>query len=82
MRENQRERDRAAECRERQEPVFWHDGEVTTAGLQGSLQFVEGGWQGVQHPAEFGGQGLPKLVGAPCIEMLNARTCASRWRRC
>jgi alkylation response protein AidB-like acyl-CoA dehydrogenase len=26
----------------------------------------------VQHPAEFGGQGLPKLVATPCIEMLHA----------
>jgi butyryl-CoA dehydrogenase len=26
----------------------------------------------VQHPAEFGGQGLPKLVATPCMEMLNA----------
>jgi len=26
----------------------------------------------VQHPVEFGGQGLPKLVGTACIEMLNS----------
>jgi 3-(methylthio)propanoyl-CoA dehydrogenase len=26
----------------------------------------------VQHAVEFGGQGLPKLIGTPCIEMLNA----------
>ncbi|WP_322105182.1 acyl-CoA dehydrogenase [Paraburkholderia sp. J41] len=35
-------------------------------------QYVEGGWQGVQHPQEYEGQGLPKLVGTPCVEMLNA----------
>ena len=35
-------------------------------------QFGEGGWQGLQHPAEFGGQGLPKTIGAACIEMINS----------
>ena len=34
--------------------------------------FVDGGWQGVQHPAQYGGQGLPKIVAAPCMEMLQA----------
>ncbi|HAV74628.1 MAG TPA: acyl-CoA dehydrogenase, partial [Limnobacter sp.] len=33
--------------------------------------FGEQGWQGLQHPAEFGGQGLPKLVATPCMEMVN-----------
>src|SRR5262249_53373032 len=28
--------------------------------------------QGVQHPSEFGGQGLPKTIGAACIEILNS----------
>ena len=32
-------------------------------------QFVEGGWNALQFPAEFGGQGLPKLVAAPVMEM-------------
>jgi alkylation response protein AidB-like acyl-CoA dehydrogenase len=56
------------------EPSFWHDGQVTTAnGFKEAFKgFAEAGWQGVQHPAEFGGQGLPKLVATPCIEMLNA----------
>jgi len=35
-------------------------------------QYIEGGWQGLQHPAEFGGQGLPKTIGAACGEILNA----------
>ena len=26
----------------------------------------------MQHPTEFGGQGLPKLVATPCLEMLNS----------
>lgn len=56
------------------EPSFWHDGQVTTAnGFKEAFKgFAEAGWQGVQHPSEFGGQGLPKLVATPCIEMLNA----------
>ncbi|MEW6370445.1 MAG: acyl-CoA dehydrogenase [Pseudomonadota bacterium] len=56
------------------EPSFWHDGQVTTsAGFKVAFQaFGESGWQGVQHPSEFGGQGLPKLVATPCTEMLNA----------
>ena len=46
---------------------------TTTPGFkQAFRQFGEGGWQGLQHPAEFGGQGLPKTIGAACIEMLNS----------
>ena len=56
------------------DPSFWHDGQVTTAkGFKEAFKsFAEAGWQGVQHPQDFGGQGLPKLVATPCIEMLNA----------
>jgi 3-(methylthio)propanoyl-CoA dehydrogenase len=56
------------------EPSFWHDGNVTTSkGFKEAFKgFVEAGWQGVQHPQQFGGQGLPKLVATPCIEMLHA----------
>ncbi|MBI2318582.1 MAG: acyl-CoA dehydrogenase C-terminal domain-containing protein [Betaproteobacteria bacterium] len=32
-------------------------------------QFVEGGWNALQFPPEFGGQGLPKIVGTPVMEM-------------
>jgi alkylation response protein AidB-like acyl-CoA dehydrogenase len=55
-------------------PSAWKDGVVTTtAGFkQAYQQYAEGGWQGLQHPADFGGQGLPKTIGAACIEMLNA----------
>src|SRR5690606_12685891 len=31
---------------------------------------------GLQHPAEFGGQGLPKLLGTPCMENINAANLA------
>lgn len=57
-----------------QAPSYWSDGQVvTTKGFKEAFKlFGEAGWQGVQHPMEFGGQGLPKLVATPCIEMLNA----------
>ena len=48
--------------------------EVTTSkGFKEAYrQYAEGGWQGLQHPADFGGQGLPKTIGAACGEMLNS----------
>ncbi|VVE70365.1 3-methylmercaptopropionyl-CoA dehydrogenase [Pandoraea captiosa] len=57
-----------------QQPSTWKDGAVTTTpGFKEAFrQFSEAGWQGVLHPQEFGGQGLPKLVATPCTEMLNA----------
>ncbi|WP_296947028.1 acyl-CoA dehydrogenase [uncultured Massilia sp.] len=60
------------------EPSFWHDGEVTTSkGFKEAFRaFADAGWQGVQHPAEYGGQGLPKLVATPCIEMLHGANLA------
>src|SRR3954466_15894292 len=55
-------------------PSTWKDGVVTTTpGFKEAFrQFGEGGWQGMQHPADFGGQGLPKTIGAACIEMINS----------
>ena len=55
-------------------PSSWKDGVVTTTPgfKQAFRQFGEGGWQGLQHPVEFGGQGLPKTIGAACIEMINS----------
>ncbi|MDT4786161.1 cyclohexanecarboxyl-CoA dehydrogenase [compost metagenome] len=56
------------------EPSSWKDGLVTTTpGFKDAFrQFGEGGWQGVLHPQEFGGQGLPKLIAAACIETLHS----------
>ena len=56
------------------DPSSWKDGVVkTTPGFKAAFrQFSEGGWQGLQHPSEFGGQGLPKTIGAACSEMLNS----------
>ena len=46
---------------------------TTTPGFKEAFkQYVEGGWQGLQHPAEFGGQNLPKTIGTACGEMLNS----------
>ena len=55
-------------------PSSWKDGVVTTTPgfKQAFRQFAEGGWQGLQHPSEFGGQNLPKTIGAACIEMINS----------
>jgi alkylation response protein AidB-like acyl-CoA dehydrogenase len=55
-------------------PSSWKDGVVTTTpGFKDAFkQFGAGGWQGLQHPVEFGGQGLPKIIGAACIEMINS----------
>ncbi|MFN3438809.1 MAG: acyl-CoA dehydrogenase [Acidovorax sp.] len=55
-------------------PSSWKDGVVTTTpGFKEAFrQYGEGGWQGLQHPADFGGQGLPKTIGAACIEMCNS----------
>ena len=55
-------------------PGVWRDGAVSTAAgfRQAFRQFVDGGWQGLQHPVEFGGQGLPKTIAAACAEMLNS----------
>ena len=55
-------------------PSSFQAGVVTTAaGFKDAFrQYAEGGWQGLQHPADFGGQGLPKTIGAACIEMTNS----------
>ena len=46
---------------------------TTSKGFKDAYkQYTEGGWQGLQHPSDFGGQGLPKTIGAACVEMLNS----------
>ncbi len=56
------------------QPSTWRDGVVsTTPGFAAAFkQFAGGGWQGLHHPTEYGGQGLPKLIHAACIEMVNS----------
>ena len=48
-----------------QQGCQWQDGEVTTPdGFKEAYKlWVEGGWQGLSHPAEYGGQGLPMSLG-------------------
>ena len=55
-------------------PSSWKAGIVTTTpGFKEAFrQYADGGWQGLQHPTDFGGQGLPKTIGAPCGEILNS----------
>ena len=55
-------------------PSSFKDGKVTTTpGFKEAFaQYAAGGWQGLQHPLDFGGQGLPKTIGAACGEMLNS----------
>ncbi|MGC9560567.1 MAG: acyl-CoA dehydrogenase C-terminal domain-containing protein [Brachymonas sp.] len=51
------------------------EGDVVTAapGFKDAYQqYVAGGWQGLQHPSEFGGQDLPKTIGSACYEMYQA----------
>ena len=57
-----------------QNPSSLKDGVVTTTpGFKEAFeQFAAAGWQGVVHPAEFGGQSLPKLIATACFEMVHS----------
>jgi len=48
------------------------DGNVTTPkGFKKAYdQYVEGGWQGLSHPAKYGGQGLPLSLGVMKAEFM------------
>src|SRR3972149_4373302 len=56
------------------EGAKWDNGRVTTPKgfVAAYKQFVEGGWNALQFPPEFGRQGLPKLVATPVMEMWKA----------
>lgn len=56
------------------QPSYLDNGRVITAdGFKNAfVQYVQGGWQGLSHPEAVGGQNLPKLIAAACIEMINA----------
>ena len=57
------------------DPSSWSAGEVTyDAGRSSrrSASSARAAGKGLQHPAEFGGQGLPKTIGGACIEMINS----------
>ncbi|ALM81875.1 acyl-CoA dehydrogenase [Bordetella sp. N] len=60
------------------QPPVWHNGTVTTspAHVQAFRAYADGGWQGLQHEAQWGGQGLPKVVAACANENINAASLA------
>ena len=55
------------------EGVRWHDTQVSTAAgwKEAYGAFVEGGWNALACPREFGGQGLPRVLSALVEEMWN-----------
>ncbi len=57
-----------------QEGSNWKDGKVTTPkGFKEAYhQYTEGGWAALPFEAEWGGQGLPKLVATAVEEMLTS----------
>jgi alkylation response protein AidB-like acyl-CoA dehydrogenase len=59
-------------------PSTWEGGAVKSPpGFREAFAaFTAGGWQGLMHPPEFGGQGLPKVVASACLEMLNSSNLA------
>ena len=57
-----------------EEGCHFKDNKVTTPkGFKEAYeQYVAGGWQGLSHPTEFGGQGLPASMGLIKSEMMGA----------
>ena len=57
-----------------EEGCSWTDGVVKTpAGFPEAYQtYAEGGWVGVGGAPEFGGMGMPKVIGAQVEEMVNS----------
>jgi acyl-CoA dehydrogenase len=54
-----------------EEGSHWDKGKVTTPkGFREAYkEFVAGGWNALHAPTEYGGQGLPKIVSTPLVEM-------------
>ncbi|MDR3419589.1 MAG: acyl-CoA dehydrogenase C-terminal domain-containing protein [Nevskia sp.] len=57
-----------------EEGCHFNNGEVKTPkGFKEAYdQYVAGGWQGLSHPTEYGGQGLPMSMGLIKSEMMGA----------
>ncbi|RZG45782.1 MULTISPECIES: acyl-CoA dehydrogenase C-terminal domain-containing protein [Acinetobacter] len=57
-----------------EEGCHFKDGEVTTPkGFKEAYnQFIQGGWQGLSYPEEFGGQGLPMSLNLVKSEMMGS----------
>ena len=60
------------------QPARWNDGEVKTPpGFKEAYhQYCSAGWNNIQSPAAFGGQGLPHLIATPVEEMWGASNLA------
>jgi len=58
----------------RRNPAAWNAGAVTTTEGFGQAyrELASGGWQGLPHPVQHGGQGLPKVVATAAIEFTNS----------
>ena len=57
-------------------PAVWNAGAVTTTEGFGQAyrEFASGGWQGLQHPVQYGGQGLPRSWRPPRSSSPTVRT--------
>jgi hypothetical protein len=57
-----------------EEGCKWEDGDVTTpAGFKEAYkQYVDGGWTGMTHPEELGGQNLPYSLGSVMAEWFSS----------
>ncbi|WP_321396568.1 acyl-CoA dehydrogenase C-terminal domain-containing protein [Emcibacter sp.] len=55
-----------------EEGCSWNDGVVTTPKgfKEAYAQYVEGGWQGLSGTPEYGGQGMPQILGLALSEMM------------
>lgn len=60
------------------EPPVCHAGQVKMPAQihEAFKHFVQGGWQGLRHPEQWGGQGLPKLLATATTENLYAANVA------
>ncbi|MCG8493123.1 MAG: acyl-CoA dehydrogenase C-terminal domain-containing protein [Sneathiellales bacterium] len=60
------------------EGCTWNDGEVTTpTGFKEAYeQYCEGGWTGIDADPEYGGQGLPHVIGIALAEMMSSANMA------
>ena len=60
------------------EGCTWKDGAVTTpTGFKAAYQaYCEGGWGGLTAEPEYGGQGLPHVIGTAFSEMMSAANIA------
>jgi len=60
------------------EGCVWKDGEVKTpTGFKAAYDaYREGGWSGIDMPEEYGGQGLPHVIGISLAEMMSSANMA------